>query len=302
MNDTRTVVPGGTGAPSSAEVARRMRAMLDATDFRTEGHRKAALRRLLHENAAGMDEAALAAFLDEVRGRFPDRIFEATSRVRQLERRLEAVETEARELREEAARLRDRSLSGEGLLARIYKPVGEAGDRAGGVVSGSVNAPPTDPEAQARFAEVVSALILFALDQDATANTVEESIGRGQAAGRDVTLAELARRIARGEGRVSEDTAELDRRLRRMRLMPAALLAGIQQSWKGGTRGVLEYLDPKAAEAEVPKRLPGLREAAVLKEVRRRYEEFWDELDKNITHYYRGTFEKVYSEKMEGRS
>jgi hypothetical protein len=302
MSDGRTPESRAAGAVTPAEVARRMRAALDATDFRTEGHRKAALRRLLHENAAGMDENALAAFLEDVRGRFPDRIFEATSRVRQLEGRLEAIDKEARDLRDEVARLREKSQSGEGVLARIFKTVGEGADRAGGVVSGSLNAPPTDPEAQARFADVVSALILFAIDQDATSHTVEESLGRGQTGGRDVTLADLARRIARGEGRVNEDTAELERRLRRMRLMPAALLAGIQQSWKGGTRGVLEYLDPKAAEAEVPKRLPGLREAAVLKEVRRRYEEFWDELDKNIAHYYRGTFEKVYSEKMEGRS
>ena len=78
-------------------------------------------------------------------------------------------------------------------------------------------------------------------------------------------------------------------------------MAGSQQSWRGGTRGLLEYLDPKAVEQEIPRKIPGLREAAVLKEVRRRYEQLWDELDKNIAHYYRGTFETVYSEKMEAR-
>ena len=81
----------------------------------------------------------------------------------------------------------------------------------------------------------------------------------------------------------------------------AALLAGLAQSWKAGTQGVLEDLDPRKIEAEMPKRLPGLREAAVLKEQRRRYEQFWEDLDKNVEHYYRDVFRRIYVEKMEGR-
>jgi hypothetical protein len=287
--------------PSTSDVARMMRATLASTEFRTEGHRKAALRRLLHESVAGLDAKGLFRFVEDLKSRFPDRIFEAISKVRHLETRLHAVEAETVALRAEVETLRARARSGEALLSRLYEKATSGGDRPPGA-GGSIAALPVEPRAQDRFVQLLQDLVTFALDQDTTTTTVEESLGRGQAARRDVTLAELVSRYSRGEGRPGDDQMEIEKRLKRMRLLPAALLAGIQQSWKGGTREVLEYLDPKSAEAAVPARFPGLREAAVLKEVRKRYEQFWDDLDKNITHYYRGTFEKVYSEKMEGRS
>jgi hypothetical protein len=280
-----------------------MRAALASTEFRTEGHRKAALRRLLHESVVGLDQKGLERFVEDLKSRFPDRIFEAISRVRHLEAKLVAAETEAKDLHSEVEALRVRARLGDQLIARLYeKATAASGDRPGGKVGGSHLQAPTDPEALSRFAVLVETLISFALDQEGTTATVEESLGRGQGGRRDVTLSDLIVRLSRGEGKAGDDQMELEKRLRRMRLLPAALLAGIQQSWKGGTREVLEYLDPKAAESQVPARFPGLREAAVLKELRKRYEQFWDELDKNIAHYYRGTFEKVYSEKMEGRS
>ena len=78
-------------------------------------------------------------------------------------------------------------------------------------------------------------------------------------------------------------------------------MAGVQQSWRSGTTSVLEYLEPGACEKAVPAKLPGLRDVAILREVKRRFEEFWGDMDRNVTHYYRGTFEKVYAEKMEER-
>ncbi len=78
-------------------------------------------------------------------------------------------------------------------------------------------------------------------------------------------------------------------------------MAGVQQSWRGGTTSVLEYLEPGACEKAVEAKFPGLRDVAVLREVKRRFEEFWGDMDRNVTHYYRGTFERVYAEKMEER-
>lgn len=305
---------GGAGADSAAGargsdrltaagVSRRMREILSGGEYRTEGHRKAALRRVLHQAAAGMDAAGLAAFVGEVKARFPDRVFEADARARQLEGRQAALEAELAALRTEREALDKRARAAEKLLGRLYEALDAALPGApAGVVGGSVAQLPGDPEALARFAGALSRIISFAIDQESTAASVEETLGRTRSGSGREALPALVKRLTAGGGKPGEDQAELERRLRRMRLLPAALLAGAQQSWKGGTRGILEYLDPKAAEAEIPARLPGLREAAVLKEVRRRYEQFWDELDKNIAHFYRGTFEKVYSEKMEGRA
>ncbi|MCA9727096.1 MAG: hypothetical protein KC729_05380, partial [Candidatus Eisenbacteria bacterium] len=94
---------------------------------------------------------------------------------------------------------------------------------------------------------------------------------------------------------------KIEAKLSYLGLLPGALLAGVQQSWRGGTTSILEYLEPSACEKDVPAKIPGLRDVAVLREVKRRFEEFWGDLDRNVTHYYRGTFEKVYAEKMEER-
>jgi hypothetical protein len=288
-----------TGLPDVAVVARKVREVLLSEGYRTEGYRKAALRRLLHESVAGMEQKDLAPFLDDVKTRFPDRGFESSARVTSLESRLKALEAESKKWETDRDVLKKRARLGEALVSRLFETVIAGG---AGLVGGSVARPSADPETLGRFVSAVSQILTFAFDQEATMISVEETLGKaeGTKKSRD-SLSDLIKRLARGEGNAADQLAEIERRLRRLRLMPGALMAGAQQSWKGGTRGLLEYLDPKVVEHEIPSKLPGLRDVAVLKEVRRRYEQFWDELDKNIAHYYRGTFEAVYSEKMEGR-
>ena len=130
---------------------------------------------------------------------------------------------------------------------------------------------------------------------------VEETLGWG-ARDRGASLAELFQGLVRHGGSAETDLAKLRHRLRALRLMPAALLAGAQQSWRSGTQEVLDALDPKAIEQSVRTRIPVLRDAAAFKELRRQHEQFWGQLEKNLDHYYRTKFERIYAEKMEDGS
>jgi hypothetical protein len=192
------------------------------------------------------------------------------------------------------ARLR----AAEALVTGLLEPPPATKSAAGGgdALLGTL----IDAEGIRRLAPVLSRLMAFVAAQETALAGVDETVGRGGAAGAGVH--ELVLRLAKGEGSPETSLAELERRLAGLTKLPAALLAGLAQSWKAGTQGVLEELDPKRVEAEIPSRLPGLREAAVLKEQRRRYEQFWDDLDKNVEHYYRDVFRRIYVEKMEGRS
>ncbi len=294
----------GAAPPGSAQdAARRMRRILADPSFKTEGHRKAALRRVLHAGAAGMTEPELSLFLDEIKSRFPDRTFESTIRLRHLEEKSAAMEKENAELRKKVEALERRAKDGDTTISALVKTASRAAAHAAGEseVGGSIFSP-ADAEALQRFSAAIAKIMTFAFDQEATLASVEETLGRpGRKGAQGESLAGILVELARASGRPGDLDMEMETRLRRLHLLPAALLAGAQQSWKGGTRGLLEYLDPKVVEQEIQGKIPGLREAAVLKEVRRRYEQLWDELDKNIAHYYRGTFETVYSEKMEGR-
>jgi hypothetical protein len=283
-----------TARPTVSAVALRLRSILGSSQFTTEGARRAALRRAVHETAAGLKQEEITGLIDELRGRFPDRMFEAADKADALEKRAARLEGELTHLRQEHEKLLRRASTQETALNKLVQMT----------KSSHTSAERVDPDALTPLLEAVALLLCFAEDQESTAGTVEETLSyrRSGPAATPQPLPELFARLGRGEATSSADLAEIDRRLRRLRLLPGALLAGAQQSWKAGTREVLEHLDPKAAEAVVPTKVPGLREAALIKEVRHRFDEFWGQFEKNIVHYYRGKLERIYSEKMEDRT
>ena len=69
---------------SLQELIRSMRKILGRGDLESEDHRKAALRRLLHGHAAGLTSAEIEELVVDLRGHFPDRIFESVSSARGL--------------------------------------------------------------------------------------------------------------------------------------------------------------------------------------------------------------------------
>jgi hypothetical protein len=272
----------------------------------------------------------IAVFAAELSGRFPDRMSEALDKATRLEREVAQLQAEAGRLRTERETLDQRVRAQDIALGRLLQvvlgsPAGKPGGTPGaptpkptpvpGTVGGSIvepsafpeGTPLPDPAALEPLIRAVGLLLRFAEDQESTAATVEDTLGVRKAGGGDaagplpLSLPEILARLGRGEPNAERDLVEVERRLRRLRLLPGALLAGAQQSWKGGTREVLEHLDPKAAEESVQSKMPGLREAAVVKEVRRRFDEFWGQFEKNIAHYYRGKLERIYTEKMEDR-
>lgn len=278
-----------------AETARRLRLTLASPEFRSENQRKASLRKILHEAVAGLDALAARVYVDDLRTRFPDRVYEATNRLLESESSRKDLEARVESLTMERDNLKQRMRASEALLAGLLDP---AGGSKGGAADGMLGTL-MDADGIRRLTPAMIRVMAFIQAQEAAIAGVDETLGR--AGGTGAAVAEILRKLAKGEGSPETLVAELERRLGAMTRLPAALLAGLQQSWKAGTQGVLEALDPRKIEADMPKRLPGLREAAVLKEQRRRYEQFWEDLDKNVEHYYRDVFRRIYVEKMEGR-
>lgn len=298
MNEQATGRPASSRPERSlGDLTRGMREILGRGDLKSENHRKAALRRLLHEHAAGLTADEIEAMVTELRGRFPDRIFESVSSARGLADKSASLEREVTELREERDRLRHRLDHFESIMSRLTQAAGTPAGQSPGTMGGSLRRPGGSPETESQLAEIAGLLFGFALSQEATARSVEETLGlQGTAA--DSVLATLLSRLSQGGSITSAELEQLHGRLRTLQLLPGALMTGAQQSWKGGTREILEHLDPKAAEQEIT---GVLKFPAILKEVKRRFEQFWSQFDRNVDHYYRARFERVYRDKMEDR-
>jgi len=286
---------------SPAETARRLRLTLASPEFRSENQRKAALRRLLHEAVAGLDASSARVYVDEIRSRFPDRVYEATNRLQESESARKELEKKVEGLAAERDRMSARLRAAEAMLAGLLEAPAatksSAGpDRGGESLLGTL----IDADGIRRLGPALARLMVFVAAQETALAGVDETVGRSGGTGSGVH--ELVVRLAKGEGSAESSLAELERRLTALTKLPAALLAGLVQSWKAGTQGVLEELDPDKVGADIASRLPGLREAALLREHRRRYKQFWDDLDQNVEHYYRDVFRRIYVEKMEGRS
>lgn len=301
--------PPNAGAPRRlglGETARLMRETLSVTQFPSENHKKAALRRILHQALAGLEEAEAREFVDALRTRFPDRLFEAGARAHEAEGRLEKLEREVAQLRANREELKRRLDLAEGMVNRLHRAATQPGT-LGSVPPGAPIPPPVDPVAVQPLFDAVALVITLAMEQEPLANQLHASIappaGGKRATG---TLADLLNTVAGlGPGQAAaakESLAEIRRRMNVMKRQSAAMLESTEQTWKSGTQRIVESLDPREAEKEVPRKMPGLREAAVLKEVRQRFEAFQGDLDKNIDHYYRETFKTIYARKMEERS
>jgi hypothetical protein len=316
--------------PELTETIARMRSMLASEEFASENARRAALRAILHESLAGMSLEEIRQSLETIQSHFPDRTYEAGARAAALELQFAAVQREHAgmevQLRERNAQLRGFHRLTDQLCAAVQQL-----DGSGQAILGGASAQaPRDPESLAPFFEAIARILAFAAKQERIALSVEETIGRkGNRPIDGESLAAILKELLRN-GAMPAENAEstapgeskprtaspkrgssapareqslplIEAKLGYLGLIPAALMAGVQQSWRSGTTSVLEYLEPGACEKAVPAKLPGLRDVAILREVKRRFEEFWGDMDRNVTHYYRGTFEKVYAEKMEER-
>ncbi len=286
-------------------VIEELRNILASDEFEDERHRKAAIRRALHESAAGLDSDDIQAYLERLKARFPDRTHESLTLARELELQNAELQREVDLLRQEKEDMEARLGGIETLLDTLWATMVRAGQPAGGVgiAGGSSAAAPRSPEAMKAAFEAMEDCITFVAKLETIAASIDPGTGNRTGGGifGAPSLGETWRNLARSEGNDEAQLARLREKLNALGLLPAAVVAGANQSWRGGTRAMLESLDPKSAEASIPTKLPGLREAAVLKEVRQRFQQFWSQFDDNVAHYYRGTFDQVYAEKMEER-
>lgn len=278
--------------PSLRALTLRLREILESAEFAAEGQRMAALRRALHERAAGLTEAQIERLVEELRTRFPDRSFENQRSARAEGARNDALAREVVEQRAELADLRRQVEHYRRLFGDLQRAAAESLGQDPIATPDAVNRSP-QADAQAGLIQIAALLLPFALAQDETARSVEETLGG--AAGRDAsrTLHALISGPARGATLNRSDLDAISQRLRHLQLMPAALLASAQQSWKGGTREILEHLDPKAAKVGL------LKAPAALKQIQQEFEQFWNQFDRNLDHYFRTRFERSYRDKME---
>lgn len=299
----------GGGAPARlglGDAARLMRETLSVTQFPGEEQKKAALRRILHQALAGLEEVEAREFIDALRTRFPDRLFEAGARAHEAEGRLAKLEREVAQLRASREELRRRLDLAEGMINRLHRAVTQPGT-LGSVPPGSPAPPAVDPVGVQPLFDAIALVITLAMEQEPLAIQLHASIAPPAGGGRPQgTLADLLKTVAAlGPGQAAaakESLAEVRRRLNLMKRQAAAMMESSDQTWKSGTQRIVESLDPREAEKEISRKIPGLRDAAVLKEVRQRFEAFQGDLDKNIDHYYRETFKTIYARKMEERS
>lgn len=278
-------------------LARVMREILGSVDFESENHRKAALRRLLHEHSACLNREEIEKLVRNLRDRFPDRIFESERSSQLLTIRSAELEKEVVQLEEERNRFRKEVDRQRALMAHLVKatrtPTGLGRSSVGGI---STKPSPT-PETPEALVEVAALLFSFALDQEQAARFVDEALGGDSTGHSSNILADIFPRLMGKEGVDREGLESIHHQLQSLKILPGALMTGAQQSWKGGTREILEHLDPKAVKSSI---LGVPNYPTILKEVERRFEEFWDQFDRNIEHYYRGRFERVFKDKMEG--
>lgn len=283
-----------------APLVARLRTILASEEFAEERHRRAAVRRALHESAAGLELSEITTLVERIRARFPDRTYESLALARELEARNRELEAENERLRSECGNLAERLTRTEEVLDALWGRIVSAGGGARGAVGGSGAAAPRRPELLAPTLRACADLVAFSEKLETIALEVERSLGpRGPRPIDPPSIGELWRALARNEGDPEAHLARLRDKLGYLGLLPAAAVAGASQSWRGGTRLVLEHLDPEKVEEGVAQKLPVLRDKAVLDEVRQRFQLFWSQLDDNVSHYYRGTFEKVYAQKME---
>ncbi len=279
------------------KLVREVREILERSDLESQSHRKAALRTCLHQQAAGLTKDEIEELVADLRGRFPDRVYESVSSSRGLATKTAELEEKVARLSTEEARLRKQVDHLEGLMSKLAAAAGTPPGQAGKPTASSTKRV-LAPQAQSALVEVAELLFPFALVQEETAKSVEEILSGGSARASTASLAELLTRLSEGGTLDRNELEAIGQQLRALQILPGALMAGAQQSWKGGTREVLEHLDPKATKTSI---LGVPNYPMILKEVEQRFAQFWEQFDRNIEHYYRGRFDRAYRDKMEDK-
>ncbi len=279
--------PANPFAVSPDGVATEIREILSREDFPSDDALRAAVRRAVHRAAVGLDEAALSKLLDSLRSRFPDRNFETRTRVAQLEQSERTLQREVAELREGRNRLAGRQQAQAAVLHDLVRTA-VADGRGVADIAGQ-------PERLGPLVGVFARLLAFAAEQEVVLSQIEASFAGAKGGEGEHELAELVDRVARGDDDGTA-SAELERRLGRLGRLPKALLVGMQQSWTSGTLALLRQLSPDDIDVGG---VGPLKASKTLAEVERRFSAVRRDIEKNVSHYYRGSFEQIYTKKME---
>ena len=283
---------------SAQALVRDVREVLERSDLESQNHRKAALRACIHEKAAGLTKEEIEDLIADLRGRFPDRVYESVSSAQGLATHSAELEEKVARLSMEEIRLRKQVDYLESLMSKLAAAAGTPASQAGKSVAVSPTKRVLAPQAQGALVEVAALLFPFALVQEETARSVEEILSGDSADASTASLAKLLTRLSEGGTLDRNELEGIRQRLRSLQILPGALMAGAQQSWKGGTREILEYLDPKATKSSI---LGVPNYPMIIKEFEQSFAQFWEQFDRNIENYYRGRFDRAYRDKMEDK-
>jgi len=293
----------GDSAPaphSPPALAERFRAIMADGAHASPGALKAALRRELHAAAVGLDEEGLTTFLAEMRSRFPDRMYEASAEIRRCQEDAARLKAELDEVRAARDRLARTQQAQAAVLAELHRAVLSAAT----LTDRGTGAAPPPPQRLKPLVGALGALVELVVAQEVALNTVQGSVRRQESAPRVVP--ELVRQLAQDEGDTDAALVQLRARLELLTRLPTALLTAMEQSWRSGTQAVVQHLSPKSAQEALPgnlrARVPGLKAQAIVDELDNRFSAFWNDMDGNVAHYFRGAFERIYTDKMEGGS
>lgn len=266
-----------------------IREAVESDDHSTPEQRKAAIRRVLRQRTVGLDEKELSGFLERLRVQFPDRSYEADQEKRRMARDLAEAKLALRRALEENESLRladsTRSVAVHTIASAIARGVGR--ELTGGPGQSE------DPESVER---VVFALARFAVRQEEVARATLKALPT-DTQGQSADLGEVVLNALGGDERAIET---FDRRIAWVGATPGALFAAAQQSWRSGTQRVLDFLSPARAEDSVGR--SKLKAHIVVRTLKDRFEEFFNDFDGHIDSFYRAAFNNVLKSRMGDQS
>lgn len=270
--------------PSAERTAEAIRTALLEHQDAIPTLKKAAVRRVLHDAVTGLHETEVETFLDAVERHFPDRAWEDSVREIEAARRQAQLEEENASLRAQlVASEKDlrtfRSALHPFLVSALQpldaSPLVDTGDhaarRAHVTARRRLDALLAEPERLLLLLRAAGPIVHAFL-------RIDHAVQQPDAGLRDLfpksgeTLEHALQRLLGGDagdtllGPVQETLEVWDR-------MAPRWVEALRASWREGGRAFLDQLDPKSCENAVPRRVPGLREIAVLKEFQRRFEE-----------------------------
>ena len=271
--------------PSPEALAEKIRLALESSRNESPVVKKTAVRRIVHDATIGLNTAQVDELLDSVERHFPDRAYEENLREVQAAKRQSELQAENATLRAQLVssetELRAFRNALQPFLASALQPLDaspfvEGTDRAARealvLARRRLDALIAEPERLLLLMRAVGPIVHAFLRIDAAAH---DSAG-GLAGLFPKTAQPLESALQRLLGGAAGETllGPVQETLRVWDRVAPSWIDTIQSASHQHMQSQLRRLDPRACEDDVSRRVPGLRDKAILKECQRRFDEW----------------------------